>query len=327
MGLPDLQQNCGGWSTGALEGVAQRKAVGLKAMSNGTIAGFERRRLPGHGVEIDALVGGGGPPLLLLHGYPQTRMHFKAVAPALAEHFSVVIPDLRGYGRSDKPAGDDRHELYSKRTMALDQIATMRALGYRSFAVAGHDRGGRVAYRLALDHPECVTRLAVLDIIPTAEMWAGANAESAMRAFHWYMLARPKPFPERLIGGDPEFFLRAMVKSWAADGFVFDAECLADYIACFSDPASIHASCEDYRAGWTIDRALDEADRGKRTIAAPLLVLWGRDYSVAGADPLAKWRAWADSVEGHAVAGGHFLAEESPEETVAALLRFFGAVR
>ena len=219
----------------------------------GLIEGFERRRTPGHQVEIDALVGGSGPPLLLLHGYPQTRLIWKGLAPRLASHFTLVMPDLRGYGRSAKPAGDPGHTRYAKRTMALDQVATMRALGFERFSVAGHDRGARVAYRLALDHPESVDRLAVLDIIPTAEVWAGVTAESAVVGYHWYLLAQPTPLPERLIGGDPEAFLRWTLSSWAGKGFVFDPDALADYIACFAEPACIHATCEDYRAGWTVD--------------------------------------------------------------------------
>ena len=292
-------------------------------MSEGLIAGFERRRLPGHGIGIDALVGGEGPPLLLLHGYPMTRVAWRPVAPALAERFTVVVPDLRGYGRSDKPDSDERHETYSKRTMALDQVATMRSLGFERFAVAGHDRGARVAYRLALDHPGVVSRIAVLDVVPTGDIWAHANAQSAMRAYHWYMLAQPAPLPETLIAGDPDFFVRHTLADWAASGFAFDPASLEDYIACFRDPASIHASCEDYRAGWTCDRAADEADLGTRTIDAPLLVLWGRDYAVARARPVETWQRWAASVVGKEVPGGHFQCEEAPAETLEALIGFF----
>lgn len=297
---------------------------------DGMIAGFHRRRLAGEGVEIDALTGGSGPPLLLLHGFPQTRMIWKAVAPLLAGRFTLVIPDLRGYGRSDKPeggpgAGDPAHECYGKRMMALDQLRVMQALGHRRFAIAGHDRGGRVAYRLALDHPEAVSHLAVLDILPTSDMWAAANAASAMKTYHWYMLAQPHPLPERLIGGNAEFFLRWTLASWAGRGFEFDAECLADYIACFRDPAAIHAACEDYRAGWTSDRARDERDRGNRHIQAPVLALWGEQSGFAGRDPIGIWRNWAADCRGHAVPGGHFVPEEAPEHVVRALLDFLGS--
>lgn len=289
----------------------------------GLIEGFARQRLPGHGVEIDALVGGSGPPVLLLHGYPQTRVHWRKVAPVLAERFTVVVPDLRGYGRSGKPVGDADHQLYSKRMMALDQVATMAALGFDRFAVAGHDRGARVAYRLALDHPDRISRIALLDIIPTAEQWANANAKAAIGGYHWYMLAQPRPLPETLIGGDPGFFVRWTLGSWQGEGFAFDPASMADYVESFADPASIHATCEDYRAGWHVDRLHDEADRGSRRIAAPLLVLWGEDYPVAKADPIGTWRRWADDVRGHGVPGGHFLAEEAPEQVAAALLEFF----
>jgi haloacetate dehalogenase len=207
--------------------------------------------------------------------------------------------------------------------MATDQLATMSALGFERFAVAGHDRGGRVGYRLALDHPQVVTALAVLDIIPTAEVWARADAEAAMRMYHWFFLARPHPLPEKMIGGDPEFFLRLTMQSWAAPGFSFDPTNMADYVACFSDPASIHASCEDYRAGWGIDRALDEVDKGKRKIAAPVLLVWSEGFSVARAEPLKTWSHWAENVEGHAVPGGHFVCEEQPQQVLKLLQRFF----
>lgn len=296
-------------------------------LPDGLIEGFERRCLPGDGVEIDALVGGSGPPLLLLHGYPQTRIMWRAVAPALAASYTLVVPDLRGYGRSDKPPGDAQHRVYSKRIMARDQLATMRALGFDRFMVAGHDRGGRVAYRLALDHPQAVSALAVLDIIPTADLWARANAESAMRMYHWFFMARPAPLPETLIGGAAEFYLRTTLASWAAPGFSFPEANMTDYVACFSDPRAIHATCEDYRAGWSVDRTDDDADRGRRKISAPLLVVWSEEFSVAAAEPLPTWSAWADSVEGHAVPGGHFVCEEQPERVAASLLQFFARQR
>jgi haloacetate dehalogenase len=293
-------------------------------MDTGMIDRFDRHRLPGHdGVGIDALVGGSGPPLLLLHGYPQTRMAWKAVAPRLASQFTVVVPDLRGYGRSDKPAGDSEHRLYSKRTMALDQLAVMRSLGHERFAVAGHDRGGRVAYRLALDHPERVSRLAVLNIIPTIDMWEAADAQWAFSAYHWLLLAQPAPLPETLISSDPGFYLRHTMTSWAGERFEFDRESVADYVECLSDPASIHATCEDYRAGWTIDRTLDEQDRDKRKIAASVFALWGEQRGDALKDPVAVWKKWANDVQGEQVSGGHFVCEEAAEATADALSRFF----
>lgn len=295
----------------------------MTGLPEGLIEGFTRHKLPGDGVTIDALVGGSGPPLLLLHGYPQTRVMWRAIAPQLAQRFTVVAPDLRGYGRSDKPPGDGDHVNYSKRVMARDQLATMRALGFKRFQVAGHDRGGRVAYRLALDHPEVVTALAVLDIIPTADVWARADAEGAMRMYHWFFLARPQPLPEKLIAGDPEFFLRTTMQGWAGDGFAFDPANMEDYAACFCDPATIHASCEDYRAGWGIDRAMDQADRGLRKITAPLLAVWSEGFSVARSEPLKTWSAWAENVSGHAVPGGHFVCEEQPERVGALLQDFF----
>ncbi|MCZ7594612.1 MAG: alpha/beta hydrolase [Hyphomicrobium sp.] len=271
---------------------------------------------------IDALVGGSGPPLLLLHGYPQTRVMWRALAPALARQFTVVVPDLRGYGRSDKPPGDAAHELYSKRVMARDQIATMRALGFDRFAVAGHDRGGASPTAWRSITPMWCAPSSCSDILPTAEVWARASAERAMAMYHWYFLAQPQPLPETLIGGDPELFLRTVMRSWAGQGFIFEAASMVDYVACFRAPASIHASCEDYRAGWSVDRAHDEADRGVRKIAAPLLIVWSEEFSVARGEPLTTWSAWASSVEGHAVPGGHFVCEESAEQVLASMQRF-----
>jgi haloacetate dehalogenase len=247
---------------------------------------------------------------------------WRAIAPALAQRHTVVVPDLRGYGRSNKPAGDAEHMTYAKRTMALDQLATMRALGFDRFAIAGHDRGARVGYRLGLDHPEAVTALAVLDILPTADVWSRADAASAMRMYHWFFLAQPQPLPETLIGAAPDYFLRTIMHSWAGKGFKFDAASMADYVACFSEPASIHATCEDYRAGWGVDREHDAADRGVRRITVPLLIVWSEEFSVARGEPLKTWSTWADSVEGHAVPGGHFVCEEQPAAVLASLQRF-----
>src|SRR5579875_750802 len=219
-------------------------------MTSGMFEGFQRRRLPGaDGVEINAVVGGSGPPLLLLHGYPQTHVMWNKVAPTLAERFTVVATDLRGYGDSSKPDSDPAHLVYSKRSTANDQVAAMRALGFERFFVAGHDRGGRVAHRMALDHPGAVRALAVLDIAPTREMFKPTSFEFAMAYYHWFFLAQPFDLPERLIGADPEYYLRRKTMAWSGGHEdVFGPEALAEYIRCFKDPKTIHASCEDYGA-------------------------------------------------------------------------------
>ncbi|RDE04934.1 alpha/beta fold hydrolase [Sphingomonas aracearum] len=290
-------------------------------MTDAIFPGFEHRRLPGHGIAVDAAVGGSGPPLLLLHGWPQTRMCWAAVAPALAQDFTVVVPDLRGYGRSDKPDAGDDIALYAKRTMALDQVATMRALGFDRFAVAGHDRGGRVAYRLAFDHPDAVSRVAVLDIVPTADVWRDMDAEAAARMWHWPMQAQTGGLPERLIGADPAFFVRYILGQQGGEHARFPEDHVADYIAC-ATPEAIHGWCQDYRAGWEVDRGIDEETRGQK-IAAPLLVLWGEQGSLKGKDALAAWRGWAQDVEGTALPGGHFVPEEQPDAVIDQLRRFF----
>jgi len=292
-------------------------------MSEGTIDGFERRRLPGDGVEIDALVGGSGPPLLLLHGWPQTRKCWAAVAPALSENFTVVVPDLRGYGRSGQPAEDREHDSHSKRSMARDQIAVMKALGFERFAVGAHDRGARVAYRLALDYPQVVTRLASLDVIPTADVWESMRAPQAVKSWHWPFLAQGDGLPEKLIGADPGWFVRYILAHQSAPGFVFPQESVEDYVACAKNPTVVHAWCEDYRAGWSIDRHNDEADRGRK-LPMPLMVLWGETGSLAGRDAVELWRSWAQHVEGDMLPCGHFLPEEHPQAVTAHFRRFFG---
>lgn len=283
----------------------------------------------GEGVRIFARVGGAGPPLLLLHGFPETHVCWHKVAPGLAERFTVVATDLRGYGASSKPEGGAGHAGYSKRAMAEDQVRVMSALGFERFFVAGHDRGGRVAHRLALDHAECVAGLAVLDIAPTATMYAATNRAFAEAYYHWFFLIQPFDLPERLIGAEPEYYLRKTLGGWGKrDGAITEAA-MAAYVAAFTSPGAIHGACEDYRASAGIDLEHDRADELKgHRIEAPLLVLWGSRGTVGRQfDVMATWRDKASGpVHGEAFDCGHFLPEEAPDATLAALLRFFGAL-
>lgn len=283
--------------------------------------GFDQKEIVTSGATINLVTGGSGPPLLLLHGYPQTHVMWHLVAPRLAEHFTVVAPDLRGYGDSSKPDGGDDHAAYSKRAMAQDQVDVMAHLGFERFAVAGHDRGARAAYRLAFDHPERVSKLAVLDIIPTHTVYSTVNRLVANAYYHWFMLIQPFDLPERLIGADPEYFLRTSIDRWSGSGLAgFDDRAIAEYVRCFRDPATIHATCEDYRAGATLDFAHDAEELGKRKIACPTLALYGR--GVALFKPLDVWREWASDLRGAELPCGHFLPEEAPDETYQALREF-----
>jgi haloacetate dehalogenase len=290
--------------------------------------GFEARRVATGGAEIFLRTAGQGAPLLLLHGYPQTHAIWHRVAPALAERFTVVCADLRGYGDSGKPASDPEHAAYSKRAMAWDMVETMAALGFDRFMVAGHDRGGRVAHRMCLDHPERVGRAAVLDIVPTRTVFRATNQAIATGYYHWFYLIQPEPLPERMIGADPLFYLHQKLGHWSGDkDTAWTApEALAEYQRCFADPAVVHASCEDYRAAATIDLAQDEADL-ERKIGCPLLVLWGeKGLMHRNFDVLATWREKAAGpVEGKPLPCGHYLPEEQPEATLRELERFFAA--
>jgi haloacetate dehalogenase len=281
--------------------------------------GFESSMVDTGETSIRVRRGGSGPPLLLLHGNPQTHTMWHLLAPRLAQEFTVVATDLRGYGESGKPDTTPDHEPYSKRAMARDQVAVMQQLGFERFAVAGHDRGGRVAYRLALDHPERVEKVAVLDIIPTGEAFRRTDFRFAMGYWHWFFLAQPFDLPERLIGADPEGYFGRRQNE------VFTPEARAEYLRHFTNPEVIHAICEDYRAGATFDFQLDEAERGQKRISSPLLVLWGSRGALQNwYDVLEVWRGWADDVRGRAIDSGHFLAEEAPDETYAELRAFFG---
>ena len=288
--------------------------------------GFTQHRISTSGAEINLRRGGEGPPVLLLHGYPQTHVCWHRVAPILARRFTVVCPDLRGYGDSSKPPTAPDHAPYSKRTMAQDMVEIMAQLGFSRFAVVGHDRGGRVSYRMALDHSHVVTKLATLDIVPTYTTWVRMQMARGLSTYHWFFLAQPDWLPERLIGGDPAYYLKEKLRRWSRNADAFPPDIVAEYVRCFSDPATIHATCEDYRAGATIDFQIDKADYGKRKIACPMLALWGERGFGKGnddsADPLADWREWADDVRGQPIRGGHFLPEEAPEETLKALEAF-----
>jgi haloacetate dehalogenase len=287
--------------------------------------GFERKRIATSGTEINLVVGGSGPGLLLLHGYPQTHVIWHKVAPVLAEKFTVVATDLRGYGDSGKPATDAAHTPYSKREMARDQAEVMSALGVETFAVVGHDRGARVGHRLARDHRERVTQLCTLDICPTLDMYETTDMGFAAAYYHWFFLIQPADYPERMIGHDPEFYLEKKLK-FLADGTAITPEAMAEYKRCFAMKDTIHATCEDYRAAATIDLEHDRADR-EQLLDIPIRALWG-EKGIIGRfyEPLAVWQRYTTgAVTGSAVPSGHYIPEEVPGRLVEELKDFLGS--
>ncbi|CCQ58166.1 MULTISPECIES: alpha/beta fold hydrolase [Crocosphaera] len=266
-------------------------------------------------VKINLLKGGKGYPMLLLHGYPQTGVMWHKIAEKLAENFTVIIPDLRGYGDSDKPSGTANHSNYSKRVMAADQIEVMSQLGYEEFYLVGHDRGGRVAHRLSLDYPHKVKKLALLDIAPTYQMYTTTDQQFASAYYHWFFLIQPFPFPETLINNNPDFFLTHCLQSWSKTESAFTPEAMAEYLRCFRDPQTVHGTCEDYRASATIDLEHDRQDIEKK-IECPLLVLWGNKGVIEKKyDVIESWQKRAINVQGKSLNCGHFLPEEAPEKT------------
>jgi len=278
------------------------------------------------GATINAVHGGSGPPVLLLHGFPQTHAMWHRVAPELARGHTVVAPDLRGYGDSSRPPEGDDHGGYSFRSMAADQVAVMRSLGHERFAVVGHDRGARVAHRMTLDHPEVVTRLAVLDIVPTLHVYEHVDKALATAYYHWFFFIQPAPLPERLIDGDPIGYLHALLGGWGSGLSVFAPEALAEYERCFAEADARHAMLEDYRAGASIDLEHDRADVDRK-VEVPTLVVWGENGVVGRRpeNPLDVWRERASDVRGTAVDAGHFLVEERPAETLDLLAGFLAA--
>lgn len=288
--------------------------------------GFESRYVATAEGSVFCRIGGTGKPLVLLHGFPQTHVMWHRIAPALAKRFQVILMDLRGYGWSTAPRSDARHETYSKREMAKDVIRVIDELGHTRFSLVAHDRGARVAYRLALDHPGRLEKLALIDIIPTITMWERMDANRAMQVYHWTFLAQAAPMPENLISKAPEDWLEHTLASWTLkkDLTAFDPRALRHYRAFFNDPARIHATCEDYRAGATRDCEADEADRiAGRTISCPTLILWGEaGIPAAGTSPLEVWREFASDAKGEGIQAGHFLPEENPKDTLAALEQF-----
>jgi len=291
--------------------------------------GFSVQHVETAEATIRCRVGGSGPGLLLLHGNPQTHLMWHRIAPALAERFTVVAADLRGYGQSSKPESAPDHEPYSKRAMARDQVAVMRRLGFERFSVVGHDRGGRCAYRMALDHPETVTRVAILDVIPIAEAWRKADARLALSFWPWSLMSQPQPLPERLITAAPDAVIDDAISQWGTSGDYFPAKVRQAYVAALRDPARAHAICEEFRAAATIDREHDEADqRAGRRIECPLLILWDGEGALQNwyddqGGPIGIWKRWASDVSGKPMRGGHFFPEAEPEATAGELQSFF----
>lgn len=294
---------------------------------------FSTQRVITKETTIFTRVGGVGPPLLLLHGFPETHLMWRGLAPLLSESFTVVAADLRGYGESSCPPSTDDHAPYSKRAMAEDMVDVMRQLGFDRFAVVGHDRGARVAYRMAMDHPEHVTHLAVFDIVPTDMAWRKADDRMMLGFWPWSLLAQPEPLPERVLAATAKDIVNNACDNWGSAADSFPAEIREAYTQALSEPEHIHAICEEYRAAATIDREHDEADRqAGRIIGCPTLVLWGADGAVdtwysADDGPLALWKTIAPKAIGEAVTGGHFFPEESPKEIHEKLAGFFLKVR
>lgn len=287
------------------------------------LPGFRRERVVVDGVGINVAIGGSGPPLLLLHGNPLTHVSWHKVAPSLAQGFTVVAPDLRGYGDSDKPEGGEDHSGYAFRTMGNDNVAVMQHFGFGRFGVAGHDRGARVGFRMALDHPGKVTHLAALDIVPTHHVLSNVSLGWGLEAYHWFFMAQKAPFPEKLLCADLAYYISYKLNKKGVGLEIFSAEAMAEYVRC-TTPAQIHAVCEDYRATVSVDFAMDSADFGKRTIACPVLVLWGsnshcgRHFKV-----LEAWRPWAPDLRGWSVPTGHYPAEHRPDLVYDPFWRFF----
>ena len=286
---------------------------------------FIEERIDGHGANLFVRRAGppGATPLILLHGYPQTSAMWHGVAPILARSFQVVCPDLRGYGKSEKPVSDSTHFPYSKRAMAKDVVAVMQNLGHKKFFVGAHDRGARVAHRLGLDHPDCVKAMVLLDIAPTREMYAGTTSDFARAYWHWFFLIQPHPLPEQIISKDPEAFWKLKCFNQVRGENPFSTEALEEYLTAFKQSDTIHSSCEDYRAAASIDIEHDDADQGKKLLM-PVLALWAKLGVIESCfNALELWRLRADKVEGEALEAGHYMAEEIPEEVAKRMSEFF----
>ena len=284
---------------------------------------FQKKTFSSASISINYVVGGSGPPLLLLHGYPQTYFIWHKIACELSNKYTVVASDLRGYGDSSKPISDKKHASYSKRAMAKDQVQLMSHLGFDRFLVAGHDRGGRVGHRMTLDYPGVVEKLVVMDIAPTYTMYMTADMDFAKSYYHWFFLIQPADIPERMIGADPEFYLNKKFKQWGEDNDAFSKKAFSEYLRCFTSE-TIKASCEDYRASASIDLEHDQIDiDNNNKIECPMMVIWGdKGYVGNKYDIITEWKKFATHVVGYSLPFGHYLPEEAPNETLQALVTF-----
>lgn len=283
---------------------------------------FESSKIKVNGININYKIGGKGTPILMLHGYPQTHIMWRKIAPLFSKDYTVICPDLRGYGDSDKPPSDIRHRNYSKKVMAQDQADLMKKLGFENYILLGHDRGARVAHRLGLDYKEKINKIVLMDIVPTNHVFDNANQKLATKYYHWFFLIQKSPFPEKMIEKDPEFYLRSKLFMWGLNEQYISEDAISEYLRCFSNPETIRASCEDYRAGASID--MNDHNRDKHLkIECPLLVLWGKKGTVEELyNPIEVWKKWANNVKGCSIDCGHFLPEERPKETYDNIIRF-----